>query len=275
MSLLSLTHKLAQKVFPSAKPFSEAEKAGFLKAQRLAVRCAKDIRKELRSGVSEKTVASLMDQYLRDHGVQSFFHTSFAWFGDRTRFQGFSNYFDFLPSKRELRENDVVILDTAPILDSYSADIGYSFSVGKESEDFKQAHKLLCELYEELPKMFASPLTTREIWAKVDQEFASHGYDNAHSKYPFAVLGHRLHRHKLHRLPGIVFPFSWHSYAGLLKRGLLPDLLGPEHEGSKEGLWAIEPHLGATGFGVKFEEILVVERGQAYWLDRDGSGLLN
>src|SRR5262249_60087328 len=36
------------------------------------------------------------------------------------------------------------------------------------------------------------------------------------------------------------------------------------------GLWAIEPHLGGTGFGAKFEELLVVEPGgRAFWLDDD------
>jgi hypothetical protein len=36
-----------------------------------------------------------------------------------------------------------------------------------------------------------------------------------------------------------------------------------------EGLWAIEPHIGGGNFGMKFEEILVVEGGQASWLSND------
>ena len=35
------------------------------------------------------------------------------------------------------------------------------------------------------------------------------------------------------------------------------------------GLWAIEPHLGQAGVGVKFEEILVITETDAYWLDDD------
>lgn len=35
------------------------------------------------------------------------------------------------------------------------------------------------------------------------------------------------------------------------------------------GLWAIEPHIGKDAFGVKFEEILVVTKNDAYWLDDD------
>jgi hypothetical protein len=34
-------------------------------------------------------------------------------------------------------------------------------------------------------------------------------------------------------------------------------------------MWAIEPHLGFRGVGVKFEELLVVTDADAYWLDDD------
>ena len=33
------------------------------------------------------------------------------------------------------------------------------------------------------------------------------------------------------------------------------------------GLWAVEPHVGRDGVGVKFEELLVVTEDDAYWLD--------
>ncbi len=33
------------------------------------------------------------------------------------------------------------------------------------------------------------------------------------------------------------------------------------------GLWAVAPHIGRDGVGVKFEELLVVTEDDAYWLD--------
>jgi hypothetical protein len=62
-------------------------------------------------------------------------------------------------------------------------------------------------------------------------------------------------------------PFTLHTYLSFAARGVFPELLGPRHEGDKNGVWAIEPHLGGKGFGAKFEEILVVEDGRARWLD--------
>ena len=41
------------------------------------------------------------------------------------------------------------------------------------------------------------------------------------------------------------------------------------HNAPVAGLWAIEPHLGFRGVGVKFEELLVVIEDDAYWLDDD------
>jgi hypothetical protein len=42
----------------------------------------------------------------------------------------------------------------------------------------------------------------------------------------------------------------------------------PDHPATP-GLWAVEPHFGLRGTGVKFEEILVVTENDAHWLDDD------
>ncbi|MCB1180373.1 MAG: metallopeptidase, partial [Leptospiraceae bacterium] len=42
-----------------------------------------------------------------------------------------------------------------------------------------------------------------------------------------------------------------------------------EYSKPEVGLWAIEPHIGKNGIGVKWEEILVVTDSTAYWLDDD------
>lgn len=248
------------------KNYSAFDQEKFKTAQRLAYQCALEIGKKLKAGCTEKYAADLMDAYLMDSGVKTFFHRSFAWFGDRTRFQNFKNYFHFLPSDRKLKSSDVVILDTAPIVEGYTADIGYTFSLETHPELLKAQKKLL-QLREKIPKLFESGLKTKDIWREVDQDLQADGYHNIHSLYPFAVLGHRVHRVSGSQLPGVIRPFTWQSYWALLSRGLYPDLLGPDHEGSSDGLWAIEPHLGGEGFGAKFEEILVVQDGKAKWLD--------
>ena len=46
------------------------------------------------------------------------------------------------------------------------------------------------------------------------------------------------------------------------------DLATSDHP-TGPGLWAIEPHLGFRGTGVKWEELLVVTHDDAYWLQDD------
>ena len=241
--------------------------AGFRASQRLAYECAETIAQLIQPGWTEKRTATLMDTFLRDNGVTSYFHRSFAWFGERTRFDGVRNNFDFLPSDRVYREGQVVILDTAPILKGYPSDIGYSFCLG-ENPDFDRAQADLKSYRELLPKLFTQPKATGEsIYAQMDARLEVDGYENRHQKYPLGALGHRLYKMPLDFIPGVLIPFSWQSLAGILSQGLFSEVLGAYHLGNLDGLWAIEPHLGAQGFGVKFEEMLWVQGDHAEWID--------
>ncbi|EQA54577.1 M24 family metallopeptidase [Leptospira kmetyi] len=251
---------------------TEEEKSGFLKAQRLAYRCVTEVEKEMREGWTELQAAKRMETFLRDHGVKVFLHRPFAWFGEHARFDGYKRYTQFHPGKKKLTAHEPFILDVSPGVDGYIGDIGYS-SCLSPSEELDFGMKYLLELRKEIPKYFSSSMSASEIWWKIDRDSKERGFDNVHSLYPFAVLGHRVY--KVH-LPNFSFPLlpisfaSWFSLQGsfeFLSHKVLPELLTPDHEGDKTGLWAIEPHFGRGKAGFKFEEILVVEKDRAYWLD--------
>ncbi len=98
------------------------ELAQFRAVQQLAYRCVESVAAELRPGVTEKEVAARLLAWLRDHGVSDWLHKPFAWFGDRTAFQGFSGLshmagfnLQFFPSSRRLEKNMPFILDVAPV----------------------------------------------------------------------------------------------------------------------------------------------------------------
>ena len=247
----------------------------FEATQNLAYEAALAVSQLLQEGMTEKDVANLLDRYCRDLGVKSYFHKPFAWFGDRTRYLNFSQYWHFLSGSKVLKKGYVVILDVAPIFDGHVADIGYTFVFGEnEKPQLKEAKSLLLDLREELPKWFESKMTTSEIWAKCDEVIKERGFENIHQMYPFEVLGHKVHKVPFGKLPSITFPFGWHSFWSLGTRGIFSELLGPKHKGTKVGMWAIEPHIGGDGFGAKFEEILVVEETEtgnisAKWLSNN------
>lgn len=195
----------------SENSFNEHDLNMFRNAQRLAYQGALEISKMIRPGWTEARAAKMLDIYLRDNGVKSFFHFSFAWFGERAGFQNFNNYNDFFSKKRELKENEVIILDTAPIVEGYPADIGYTFCLQPNQElDFVMDR--LRSYRELILHLFNQPWGGDQIWHKIDEQIKADGFTNAHKEYPLAVLGHKLYPVPLPELPSILRPFGWHTY---------------------------------------------------------------
>lgn len=259
---------------------------GFRRAQRLAYRCAEAIAAELVPGVTEREVAARMRQYLRDHGADDCFHEPFAWFGDRAAFRGFVGFkhlrgFNpaFYPTNRRLETGMPFILDCAPTVQGYTADIGYCGVIGE--------HRALDQLMDDLREYRALILekvrardTLADVSRAVDRLCARHGYEPRHKAYPFEVLAHRVEKlsddGKRHH-PSLA-RFGLRNVTELAR-----DILKGRDEGwsplwssgsrsehpPTPGLWAVEPHLGFRGIGAKFEELLVVTDDDAYWLDDD------
>jgi Xaa-Pro aminopeptidase len=252
----------------STKAPTKTDLEGFQRAQALAYEAAVSVGQILRPGMTERQAAALVEDFLADHGVKSFFHTSMVWFGDRSRFAGFKGKGDALPGRRALQEGgEVICIDTAPIVDGYCGDIGFTFALEPNPELVKVREYLL-EFRRNLRNWFASDMGTKQIWEKVDADLKANGYDNIHARYTYSVLGHRVHKMPFSGLkPLFANPYTQHAYWAFMSRGLWPEILTPWHDGEKLGFWALEPHVGAKGFGAKFEEILVVENGNVRWLD--------
>jgi Xaa-Pro aminopeptidase len=266
---MSLIRNLLYQI-PRKRALSPADSEGMARSQALAYACAKDIARELKEGWTEAQTARLMEAYLGDHGVTTYFHKPFAWFGERSRFDGVERLRDFLPTERHLKGGECVILDMAPVYQGYPADIGYSCSLG-ENKDLENGRELLVKLRGLILQLFSrglspSGLTGGDICEAVVRHIQHAGYDAVHHRYPGAVLGHRLHAMSEAWRPPTFIPFGFGVFTRFLFEGVYPDLLNEEHRGDLLGAWAIEPHLGGRGFGCKFEEVVIVEPSGARWL---------
>jgi Xaa-Pro aminopeptidase len=271
---------------PSAWTPSEDDLAGFRNAQRLAYRCAETIGAELQPGMTERAVAARMREFLQDEGADDCFHEPFAWFGDRTAFRGFIGISHlggfnpaFYPGGRVLEEGMPYILDCAPTVKGYTADIGYCGVVGEN----RALDRLMDDLHE-YRTLILEQVRAREplgaISRAVDRLCARHGYEPRHKAYPFEVLAHRVEK---------LSDDGRAQHPSLARFGLrnITELVKDSLRGRREGwsplwnssaksdhpptpgLWAVEPHLGFRGTGAKFEELLVVTADDAYWLDED------
>ena len=169
------------------------------------------------------------------------------------------------------------ILDVAPVREGYTSDIGFSGCLGPNAI-FDQMMSDLSEYRTLIVEQVRERRTFREIYEEVDRLAAKHGYTPAHHAYPGKVLAHQVWRV---RTPGprtTVAGFGNKSLR-LLARSLREGFLegwSPLWAGGKRsdhppvpGVWAVEPHLGFHGVGVKFEELLIVTETDAFWLDDD------
>ncbi|MDP3813945.1 M24 family metallopeptidase [Pseudomonas sp.] len=269
----------------SPTPLSDHDLEQFRAVQRLAYQCAQCIAGELKPGISEKQAATLMKTWLQDHGVHDWFHQPFAWFGPRTAFEGFDGLrhlggfnLAFYPGKTVLEEGMPYILDCAPTLGAYTADIGYSGALGENLLverllDDLMAHR---ELIVELVKQ-RRPLA--KVSQAVDRLCAEQGTLPRHKAYPFEVLAHRVEKLGERDSGLSIARFGLRNILTLTRNALLTgrrDGWSPLWSSNSRsdhaptpGLWAVEPHLGWRGVGAKFEELLVVTADDAYWLDDD------
>ncbi|WFB11671.1 aminopeptidase P family protein [Streptomyces sp. LX-29] len=262
--------------------WQDTELRGFREAQRLGYECAEAVAARLRPGVTEREAARMQREWLRERGVRDWFHLPFAWFGDRTAFVGFRVPLQFFPTNRRLEPGMPFILDLAPVFKGYPADVGYAGCLGPDALH----ERLLTDLREHrelILREVRERRSLREIYADVDRLMARQGYANRHRAYPFGVIAHRVDRVRERRWSPRLFGFGTQSLKGLAsdavrghREGWSP--LWSPHRFSdhppRPGLWAVEPHLGFRGTGVKFEELLVVTDSRdpeesAFWLDDD------
>jgi hypothetical protein len=273
----------------TASTYTPLQLARFREVQKIAYASAQDVADGLRPGVTEKEAASRLHDRLRARGVRAYFHQPFAWFGDRTCFAGFRTPLAFFPTSRRLEAGMAAILDVAPILDGYAADIGYAFSCGP--------NPLMAQLNADLQGFRDLILervhrgnTLGEIYRAVEDLLTDLGYRNCHADYPFGVLAHRVYRQRGPRLANArVAGFGMQAAFGLLgqfvasqlPRAVLrrvPPLLqgspfcnvgSGSHARPEPGLWAFEPHIAKGDVGAKWEELLVIDESRAFWLDDD------
>lgn len=274
-------------------PYSAADLDRFKEVQRLAYDIALKVESQLQVGITEAEVCTLIAAAQTEHDVIQIFHEPFAWFGRRTLLgaewtptitsvkematTGIKPSTRFTPTGEALADGVPFIIDLAPVLRGYSSDIGYSCKLGRNGV-FDELDEGLARIRTFLLDGIRAGDTMLTIYRDLDDLLDDHGWQNCHQHYPDRALGHLVFplRHdpiRPSRIPG---------YGPAAAEGLLAAGLEALERGScypvwnndafsdfpaAPGLWAVEPHIGGDGVGVKFEELLVVTDDDAFWLD--------
>lgn len=264
-------------MFIKTHNFSEAALNRFRDMQRTSFAILEETAAGLSGGETEKDVARLLVKRYRAAGADSFFHLPVVLFGERTALPGNWTVGNFFPRSKLLEPGDSVILDAAPLFSGYLVDTSYSFCFGSNPEH-RAMMQHLATYRESVPAAINDGQTFKHIAEDVLSALQAAGYEPVHTKHPGEVLGHRAVKtpnlpFQL-RLQGFdAVSLSWFrlkdSFAtrGLGNRSPLWNTLSTSDHPAHDGLWLVEPHAGLGPVGAKWEEILVVEDGNARWLD--------
>ncbi len=277
----------------TAFPYTATELDQFRQVQRLAYDIAQTVESQLLVGMTEVEACTLIESAQARHDVVQVFHHPFAWFGTRTllgadwapdaavrrsRTSGADlGVSAFFPTETTLAEGMSLILDLAPVIRGVSSDIGYACRVGANSR-FDDLDRGLARIRTFLLEGVRAGKTLADLARELDALLAQRGWQNCHQHYPDRALGHLVfplegEPDRPSPLPG----FGTAAAEGLLAAG---HAARDARTGSPvwndspfanfpaaPGVWAVEPHIGRDGVGVKFEELLVVTEDDAFWLD--------
>lgn len=260
--------------------FSDAQLTRFRGAQRASYGVLEAVAAGLAPGITEREASLRLTRAYRALGVRSYFHLPVALFGARTALPGRWRLRDFWPTRNRLNEGDAIILDASPIFDGYLVDTSFSTRLG----DNDGHHRMMMDLAP-LRALIADRVRDgapfRAIAAETDARIRAMGYANRHQAHLEEVLGHRAIRIRRPR-PKWIYKkgfdlqalgwFALHTVAA--KKGLWRfspnwNANATSDHAPWDGLWAVEPHLGKSGIGAKWEELLLIQDGEVRWLDDD------
>lgn len=259
--------------------FKPAQLDRFLELQRVSFGILEEMAGSLRGGETEKEVAHELVKRYRAAGAGSFFHLPVVLFGERTALPDNWSLGNFFPKSRALEGGDSVILDAAPLFDGYLLDTSYSFCFG-DNEQHREMMTHLAKYRHSVPEALNRGDTFKSIASSVQDCMTSAGYEAVHHKHPGEVLGHRaIKTPKLPmtlRMQGFdAISLGWFkamdslAVSGIRQRSPLWNQQKASDHSAHDGLWLVEPHAGKGAVGAKWEEILVIEKGQARWLDEN------
>ncbi len=278
--------------------YSAADLDRFRQVQRLAYDIALRVESQLQVGITEIEACTLIAAAQTEFEVIQVFHDPYVLFDGRTALgtgaesaetgalegagataAGMSPSNDLVPTNQVLHDGAPFIIDLAPVAHGVSSDIAYSCVLGT-NQVFRELDAGLARIRSFLRDGIASRASMLMLYHELDELLASRGWESCHHRQADRALGHLVFplEHETGRptpLPG------WGAVAAekMLAAGidaldhgtcypLWNDSSFTDYPATP-GLWAIEPHIGLDGVGVKFEELLVVTDDDAYWLDDD------
>lgn len=235
---------------------------GYLAARDFAKGISKEIINGIKAGMTEKEIEDAAYEVFRSNGVKQHWHMPIIGVGEgsaklKSIYALTSSY--LARYSRVLNENDIVLIDIAPVYNDYPADYTISHVAGNNPELealASYAREVSCQIAEYIrPGMTVADVFSYAkglIQAKPDYMLAFP---------PFISMGHRLCR-----LPAAWQKLPEPGLSYLILRAKSP-FVSSGNRAPMEGLWVVEPYLMYKERAAKFESLVFVGK-EALVLDR-------
>lgn len=124
----------------TAKSNDEIEK--ITKAQRIAEGALEKLVGEITEGVSERTLALRLNQLMLDDGAEDISFETIVLFGEN------SSKPHGVPSQRQLKKGDNILIDFGAVYDGYHSDMTRTFCFGEPTAEFAEVYNIVLDAQE-------------------------------------------------------------------------------------------------------------------------------
>ncbi|MCZ7355349.1 MAG: M24 family metallopeptidase [Candidatus Methanoperedens sp.] len=232
---------------------SDEDLKGYLGARNFARKIGEEIVGNIKAGMTEKEAEEVAAGVLKKNGVKQHWHMPIIGVGEgstklKSAYALASSY--FTTHTRIVQENDIVLIDIAPVYNDYPADYSINHVIGS-NPDLAALAAYAREVSMKIARHVKEGMVVAELfrWA---QELIGKNPDYALAYPPFISMGHRLCR----------IPPLWQKFPEAGLNYLLFKISGPfitsNNNTPMNGLWVIEPYIMHKDRAAKFEQLVFI-----------------
>ncbi|MCX9011254.1 MAG: M24 family metallopeptidase [Candidatus Methanoperedens sp.] len=240
---------------------TDREMEGYLEARDFARGLGKEIVSSIRAGMTEKEIEDIAYDVFRTNGVKHHWHMPIIGAGEgSTKLKDLYSLASSYLTKysRILHENDIVLIDIAPVYNEYPSDYTLCHVSGS-NPDLEALAAYAQDISCRIARSVKHGMTVSDVFRRAKELIADSEYTLAYP--PLISMGHRICR----------LPPSWQrlpepGLTYLLLRARAP-FITPGNNTPMSGLWVIEPYLMYKERAAKFEALVFVGK-ETVILDR-------
>ena len=240
---------------------SDKDLDGYLEARRFAKVLSREIVNKIEVGMSEEDIEDIASEVFRDYDVRQHWHMPIIGVGEgSTKLSSiYALTSGFLTKhKRILQEDDLVLIDIAPVYMTYPGDYTTTHVFGNNPE-LETLVAYARDVSHKIAGYASNEMTVADVF-RYAQELIRTTSNYTLLYPPLISLGHRLSRvHPFEKIPepGLSY-LILKEFPFINSSNLTP----------MDGLWVVEPYLMHNKRAAKFEELVYVGK-ESVILDKD------